>query len=144
MGVDAWGFPGGLLRLDPAFAYVEPSSSWPLPWAECLTPAPNRCHCLLHFDCMDHSKLWELDNTKGWALKNWCLSIVVLEKTLESPLDSKEIKPVNPKGNQPWIFIGRTETEAPIFWPSDVKSNHWKKPWCWERLKAGREGDDRG
>ena len=55
---------------------------------------------------------------------HWCFSIVVLEKTLESPLDSKEIKPVNPKGNQPWIFIGRTDakTEAPVLWPPDVKS----------------------
>ena len=61
---------------------------------------------------------------KGWVRKNWCFWIVVLEKTLESPLDSKEIQPVNPKGNQPWIFIGRTdaEAEAPIFWPPDAKS----------------------
>ena len=59
---------------------------------------------------------------KGWAPKNWCLQTVVLEKTLESPLDSKEIRPVNSKGNQPWIFIGRTDTEAPILWPPDSKS----------------------
>ena len=61
---------------------------------------------------------------KGWDAKNWCLQTVVLEKILESPSDSKEIKPVNPKGNQPWIFIGRTdaEAEAPILWPPDVKS----------------------
>ena len=67
---------------------------------------------------------WELDNKKGWALKNWCLSTVVLEKTLESPLDLKEIQPVNPQGNQPWMFIGRTdaEAEAPILWPPDAKS----------------------
>ena len=64
------------------------------------------------------------DHKEGWAPKNWCFWIVLLEKTLQSPLDSKEIKPVNPKGNQPWIFIGRTdaEAEAPILWPSDVKS----------------------
>ena len=68
--------------------------------------------------------MWELDNKKGWAPKKWCLQTVVLEKTLESPLDCKEIKPVNPKGNQSWIFTGRTdaEAEAPIFWPPDVKS----------------------
>ena len=66
--------------------------------------------------------MWELDHKKGWALKNWCFWTVVLEKTLESPLDCKEIKPVNPKGNQPWIFIGRTDAEAPIFWPPDVKN----------------------
>ena len=61
--------------------------------------------------------MWELDYKESWAPKNWCFWIVVLEKTLESPLDCKEIKPVNPKGNQPWIFIGRTdvEAEAPIF-----------------------------
>ena len=65
-----------------------------------------------------HVWLWELDHKEGWALKNWCFRTVVLEKTLESPLDSKEIKPVNPKGNQPWIFIGRTDAkvEALILW----------------------------
>ena len=84
---------------------------------------------------------------ESWVLKNWCFWTVVLEKTLESLLDCKEIKPVHPKGNQPWIFIGRTnaEAETPILWPPDAKEpNHWKRPWCWERLKAGREGDDRG
>ena len=73
--------------------------------------------------------MWELDHKEGWALKNWCFWTVVLEKTLQSPLDSKEIKPVNPKGNQSWIFIGRTEAEFPILWPPDEKS--WligKKP----------------
>ena len=71
---------------------------------------------------------------------------VVLEKTLESLLDCKEIQPVHPKGNQPWICIGSTdaEGEAPIFWSPDVKRTHWKTPWCWERLKAGGEGDGRG
>ena len=61
---------------------------------------------------------------EGWALKNWCVWTVVLEKTLESPLDSKEIKPVSPKGNQPWLFIGWTDAKAkaPILWPPDVKS----------------------
>ena len=66
----------------------------------------------------------ELDHTEGWVPKNWCFWIVVLEKTLEIPLDCKEIKPVNPKGNKPWIFIGRidAEAEAPILWLPDVKS----------------------
>ena len=61
---------------------------------------------------------------EGWALKNWCIQIAVLEKTLQSPLDCKEIKPVNPKGNQPWILIGSTDAEAkaPILWPPDAKS----------------------
>ena len=67
---------------------------------------------------------WELDYKEGWALKNWCFQTLVLQKTLQSPLDSKKIKPVNPKGNQHWIFIGRTDTEAevPILWSPDVKS----------------------
>ena len=71
-----------------------------------------------------HARMWDLDNKKGWVLKNWCLRTVVLEKTLENPLNSKDIKPVNPKGNQLWIFIERTdaEAEAPILWPPDVKS----------------------
>ena len=71
-----------------------------------------------------HVWMWELDCEEGWAPKNWCFWTVVLEKTLESPLDCKEIKPVHPKGNQSWIFIGRTnvEAETPILWPPDVKN----------------------
>ena len=65
--------------------------------------------------------MWELDHKEGWAPKNWCFWTVVLEKTLDSPLDCKEIKPVNPKGNQPWIFID-AEAETPILWPPDTKS----------------------
>ena len=79
------------------------------------------------------SKLWsssnpvwmgELDHKEGWAPKNWCLQTVVLERTLGSPLDCKELQPVHPKGNLPWIFIGRTgaEAETPILWPDDAKS----------------------
>ena len=68
-----------------------------------------------------HVWMWELYHKEGWVPKNWCLQIVVLEKTLESPLDSKKIQPVNPKGNQSWIFIRRTDAEAPILWPHDVK-----------------------
>ena len=68
--------------------------------------------------------MWELDHKGSWVLKNWYFGIVVLEKTLESPCDCKEIQPVHPRGNQPWIFTGRTnaKTEAPILWLSDVKS----------------------
>ena len=68
--------------------------------------------------------MWELDHKEGWELKNWCFWIVVLEKILESLLDSKETKPVNPKGNQSRIFIERTDAEAetPILWPPDVKN----------------------
>ena len=71
-----------------------------------------------------HVCMRELDHKKGWTPKNWCFWIVVLEKTLESPLDCREIKPVNPKGNQPWIFIGRTDAEAetPVLWPPDAKN----------------------
>ena len=68
-----------------------------------------------------HVWMWELDHKQGWVLKNWCFWIVVLEKTLESPLDCKEIKPIYPKGNQSWTFIGRTDAEAPILWPPDAK-----------------------
>ena len=68
------------------------------------------------------------------------------ERTLESPLDCKEIKQVNPKGNQPWTFIGRTDAEAPILWPLDDEMSQLlgKKPWCWERLRARGEGGNRG
>ena len=85
--------------------------------------------------------MWELDHKEDWALKNWCFRSVVLEKTLESPLENKEIKPVNLKGNQPWILFERTdaEAEAPILWLPDV---HWKSPWCWERLRAEEEGTE--
>ena len=62
----------------------------------------------------NHAWMWEMGYKEGWALKNWSFLIVVLEKTLESPLDCKEIKPVNPKGNQPWIFIGRTDAEPKL------------------------------
>ena len=75
--------------------------------------------------------MWKLDYTESWVLKNWCFWTVVLEKTLESPLDCKEIQPVNPKGSQSWIFLGRTDVEAetPILWPPDAKSwLIWKDP----------------
>ena len=78
-----------------------------------------------------HVWMWELDYKESWALKNWYFWTVVLEKTLESPLDSKEIQPVHPKGDQSWVFIGRTDVEAetPILWPTDVKSWFiWKDP----------------
>ena len=71
--------------------------------------------------------MWELNNKKGWAPKNWCFWTVVLEKTLESSLDCKEIKPVNSKVNQSWIFIERTNAETPTLWPSDVKSQLIRK-----------------
>ena len=97
--------------------------------------------------------MWELDYKESWALKNWCFWTVMLEKTLESPLDCKENTPVHPKGNQSWIFIGRTDAKAEtaILWPPDAKNwltgkdwRDWIFPWCWERLKVGGKGDDRG
>ena len=87
-----------------------------------------------------HVWMWELDDKESWALKNWCFWTVVLEKTLENPLDCKEIQPVHPKGNQSWIFIGKTDAEAEtsVLWPPDVKN--WLirkdpdagKDWRWE------------
>ena len=70
-----------------------------------------------------HVWIWELDYKESWALKNWYFWTVVLEKTHERPLDFKEIKPTNPKGNQSWIFIGRTDPEAPILWSPDVENS---------------------
>ena len=74
-----------------------------------------------------HVWMWELSYKKSWAPKNWYFWSVMVEKTLDSPLDFKEIKPVNPKGNQSWLFTGRTDAEAPIIWPPDVKSQLIRK-----------------
>ena len=99
------------------------------------------------FSC-GHVWMWELDCEESWALKNWCFWIVVLEKTLESPLDCKEIQPVHPKENQSWIFIGRTdaEDETPIFWPPDAKNSLiWKDPDAgkdWRQEEKGKTEDE--
>ena len=91
--------------------------------------------------------MWGLAHKEGWAPKNQCFQIEVLEKTLESPLDSKDIKPVNPKENQPWMFLGRTdvEAEAPILWPPDAKNSlvgkdpdagkDWGQEKGWQRMR---------
>ena len=90
-------------------------------------------------------RMWELDHKEGWALKK-CFKPWCWKKTLESPLDCKEIKPVNPKGNQPWIFIGRTDAEAPILWSPDAKSwligkdPHAGKDW-WQEEKGTTEDE---
>ena len=90
-----------------------------------------------------HVWMWE-----SWVLKCWCFWTVVLEKILESPLGCREIQPVNPKGNQSWMFVGKTDVEAEIpilslaTWCEEL--THLKRPWCWERLKVEEEGDDRG
>ena len=94
-----------------------------------------------------HMWMWELGYKESWAPKNWCFWTVVLEKTLERPLDCKEIQPVHRKGNQSWVFIGRTDAEAEtlILWPHDMKNwLIWKDPDAGKDLKAGGEGDDRG
>ena len=88
---------------------------------------------------LDHKEgwaLWELDCEESWAPKNWCFRTVMLEKTLESPLDCKEIQPVHPKGNQSWMFIGRTDVEAetPILWLPDAK--RWL---IWKDTDAGKD-----
>ena len=86
--------------------------------------------------------VWELNHKEGWAPKNWCFQIV--EKTLESSLDCKEIQPVHPKGNQSWISIGRSDAESPIFWPPDAKSWLWKDPYMgkdWGQEEKGMAED---
>ena len=92
--------------------------------------------------------MWGLDWKEGWAPKNWCFWTVVLEKTLESPLDCKEIQPVHPKGNQSWMFIGKTDVEAetPVLWPPDAKSwLIWKAPDAgkdWRQEEKGTTEDE--
>ena len=89
-----------------------------------------------------HVWIWRLDYKESWAPKNWFFWTVILQKTLDSPLGCKEIEPVHPKGNQSWIFIGRTNVEAEtlILWPLDVKNWRIWKLWCWERLKVEEKG----
>ena len=112
-----------------------------------VTLSANTCLIKLWFfqrSCMNK----RLNYKESWVQKNWCFWTVVLEKTLESPLDCKEIQPVHPEGDQSWVFIGRTDAEAetPVLWPPDEKSwLIWKDPdWCWERLRARGEGENRG
>ena len=95
----------------------------------------------------DHVWMWELDYKESWAPKNWCFWTMVLEKTLESPLDCREIQPVYPKGQEiilgvhwkDWCWSWNSDTSAT--WCEELTS--WKRPWCWKRLRAGGEGDDR-
>ena len=102
------------VKMSDTFSLFPPFGD---PWPSCLLPS-------------------QLDYKESWVPKNWCFWTVVLEKTLESPLDCKEIQPVHPKGNQSWIFIGRTDAEAegPIVWPPDRKS--WL---IWKDLDAGKD-----
>ena len=107
---------------------------------------PTNFHLVKAVFSSSHVWMWELDYKESWALKNRCFQTVVLDKTFESPLDCKEIQPVNPEGNQSWIFTGRADVEAETpntlaTWREEL--THWKRSWCWERLKVG-EGEDRG
>ena len=92
----------------------------------------------------NHVQIWERDHKEGWVPKNWCLRTVVLKKTPESPLDSNEIKPVNLKGNQPWLLRWKDwcwswSSSILVIWCEQL--THWKSPWCWDRLRAeGEEG----
>ena len=94
------------------------------------------------FSC-GHVWMWQLDYKESWVPKNWCFWTVVAEKTLESPLHCKEIQPIHPKGDQSWVFIGRTDVETKTntlaTWCEEV--THLKRPLCWKKLKAGRKGD---
>ena len=88
-----------------------------------------------------HAWMWELDYKESWVPKNWRFWTVVLETTLESPLDCKEIQPVHPKGNQSWIFIGRTEAESQILWPPNAKNwLIWKDPDAWKDWRWKEKG----
>ena len=89
-----------------------------------------------------HVRMWELDNKEGRATKNWSFWTVELEKTLKSPSESKEIKPVNLKGNHPWILFGSWSSNTLATWWKQL--TYWKRPWCWERLQAEEEEGDRG
>ena len=94
----------------------------------------------------NHVWMWELDYKESWALKNWCFLTVVLEKTLESPLECKEIQPVHPKGNKSWVFTGRTDVETPILWPLNAKNwSTWKEPVAgndWRQEEKGMTEDE--
>ena len=105
----------------------------------------NKDACSQNYDLSStHIRMWQLDHKEGWALKNWCLQIVVVEKTLESPLNSKEIKPVNPKGNQSWIFIGRTDAEAPlVFGHLMQRTNSLEKTLMLIKIEGKRRGQQR-
>ena len=106
-------------------------------------PTKVRLVKVIVFFSSSHVWLWELNYKESWALNNWCFWTMVLEKTLQSPLDCKEIQPVHPKGDQSWIFIGRTDADAetPVFWPPDVqnwltrKDPDAGKDWRWEEKR---------
>ena len=101
---------------------------------------PTKAHLVkAMFFSSSHVWMWELDYKESWEAKNWCFSTVVLEKTLGSPLDCKEIKPVNPKGNHSWIFIGRTnEAKTPILWPPMRRTDSLEKTLMLGKIEGRR------
>ena len=123
--------------------YYQPRQHIKKHWHYFANKGPSREGCGFS---SSHVWMWELDYKESWALKNWYFWTLLLEKTHESPLDSKEIQPVNPKENQSWIFMEWLMVMLKLqfldTWCEELI--HWKRPWCWERLKAGGEGDNRG
>ena len=112
--------------LEKGMAIHSSILAWRIPWTEKPGGLQSAGLKRVRHDWATHTHtqvwMWELDSKEGWMLKNWCLQIMVLGKTLESPLDSKEIQPVNSEWNHLWIFIGRTAAEVSILWPPDVRS----------------------
>ena len=115
------------VSLESSLSYENiPASILPFSSLSTIVP-PNTGVYILYLQGDNIYILFSINHKYGWAPKNWRFWTVVLKKTLESPLDCKEIKPVNPKGNQSWIFIGRTDAEAPIFWTPYEKNWHLRK-----------------
>ena len=112
----------------------------------CVYPVSHFRHLTKCSKHSGHVWMWKLDCEESWVLKNWCFWTAVLEKTLESLFDCKDIQPVYSKGNQSWVFFGGNDAKAetPVRWPPHAKSWLTGKDWCWEDLEAGGEGDDRG
>ena len=104
--------------------------------------ADKRLYSQSYWFSSSHVQMWKLDRKEGWVPNNWCFWRVVLEKTLQSPLDCKEIQPINPNENQPWKFIGRTDAKAqtPMFWPHDAKSQLVGQILMLEKIEGRRRG----
>ena len=90
----------------------------------------------------NHVRIWKLGHKEGWMSKKWCFRVVVLKKTFGSPLDSKKLKPINPKGNWAWIFIRRTDAEAPILWPPDQRADSLERALMLGKIEGRRRGDN--
>ena len=137
-----WGAPKSLQMVSAAMKLKD------TPWKESYDQSRQHIKKQRHYFASSHVWMWELDYKESWALKNWCFWTVVLEKTLESPLDCKEIQPVHLKGNQSWIFIRRIDVEAetPIIWPPDAKKwLVWKYPDArkdWRQEEKGMTDDE--